>query len=211
MALVATHGALDWRARLLKRGFDLGLVLLAAPLLLPLVGIVALAIKIDSPGPVLFRQVRVGRNNRRFDIYKFRSMHASLCDANGQLSTQRLDKRVTRVGKFIRATSIDELPQLLNVLKGDMSIVGPRPHALGSLAGGRLFWEVAPAYWQRHILKPGLTGLAQVRGHRGATDHEHELKNRLTSDLQYCARWSFFGDIAIMIRTLGVLVHRQAF
>ncbi|WP_324808298.1 exopolysaccharide biosynthesis polyprenyl glycosylphosphotransferase [Sphingomonas sp. LY29] len=211
VALVATQGGMDWRARLLKRAFDLTLVILTLPILLPLLGIVVLAIKIDSPGPVLFRQVRVGRNNRHFDIYKFRSMHTSLCDANGQLSTQRLDKRVTRVGKLIRATSIDELPQLINVLKGDMSIVGPRPHALGSLAGGRLFWEIAPAYWQRHVLKPGLTGLAQVRGHRGATDHEHELENRLTSDLQYCAEWSLFGDIAILFRTAGVLVHRQAF
>lgn len=111
----------------------------------------------------------------------------------------------------MRRTSIDELPQLLNVLKGDMSIVGPRPHAIGSQANNKYFWEVDRMYWQRHSLKPGLTGLAQVRGHRGATEVEKDLTDRLQSDLEYIAGWSLRRDIGIVLRTVMVLKHDNAY
>ncbi|HZH06134.1 MAG TPA: sugar transferase [Lautropia sp.] len=165
----------------------------------------------DSPGPVFFRQQRMGRGNRLFSILKFRSMRSDLCDANGTRSTGRDDDRVTRVGRLIRSTSIDELPQLLNVLKGDMSLVGPRPHALGSLAGTQLFWEVDQRYWHRHACKPGITGLAQVRGFRGATNESVDLANRLHADLEYLNGWSIWRDVSILVRTFRVLVHQNAF
>ena len=120
-------------------------------------------------------------------------------------------QRVTRVGAFLRKSSIDELPQLFNVLKGDMSLVGPRPHAIGSLAGNKLFWEVDQRYWHRHSLRPGLTGLAQIRGLRGATDHESDLSSRLQSDLEYLVGWTIFRDVRILFATVGVLVHDRAF
>ncbi|NCU10859.1 MAG: sugar transferase, partial [Sphingomonadaceae bacterium] len=130
---------------------------------------------------------------------------------DGKVSASREDNRITRIGRLIRRTSIDELPQIFNVLKGDMSIVGPRPHALGSQAGQKLFWEVDDRYWTRHALKPGLTGLAQVRGFRGATDREADLANRLDSDLEYLGSWSLWHDMRIVLETLRVLVHARAF
>jgi lipopolysaccharide/colanic/teichoic acid biosynthesis glycosyltransferase len=146
-----------------------------------------------------------------FNLLKFRSMRVAESDSAGAHSTQREDARVTRVGRFIRATSLDELPQLLNVLHGDMSLVGPRPHALGSLAGIELFWDVDRRYWHRHTLKPGITGLAQVRGHRGATLQREDLILRLQSDFEYSERWSLWRDIAILFATVKVIVHRNAF
>jgi len=118
---------------------------------------------------------------------------------------------VTRVGRFIRRTSIDELPQLINVVIGDMSIVGPRPHAVGSRAENKLFWEIDERYWHRHAAKPGLTGLAQIRGFRGATDREDDLTNRLQADLEYLNDWSLWRDIKIIVMTFGVLRHKNAF
>ena len=123
----------------------------------------------------------------------------------------KADPRITAVGRFIRRWSIDELPQLFNVIMGEMSIVGPRPHALGSQAGAKLFWEVDDRYWERHALKPGLTGLAQIRGFRGATDREADLTDRLRADLEYLDGWSLARDIQIVFSTLGVLVHDQAY
>jgi lipopolysaccharide/colanic/teichoic acid biosynthesis glycosyltransferase len=111
----------------------------------------------------------------------------------------------------LRRTSIDEFPQLFNVLLGDMSLVGPRPHAIGSQAGDKLFWEVDRRYWQRHSLKPGMSGLAQVRGFRGATDTERDLEDRLQSDLEYVEGWTIMRDIKIIVQTLGVLVHERAY
>nr|WP_276589020.1 sugar transferase [Sphingomonas sp. GC_Shp_6] len=197
--------------RLLKRAFDLTVALAALALLWPLLLVVAVAIRIDSPGPIFFRQPRMGRGNGLFAILKFRSMRDDLCDRAGDRSTERGDPRITRVGRIIRATSIDELPQLLNVVIGDMSIVGPRPHALGSLAGDRLFWEVDPHYWDRHAIKPGITGLAQVHGFRGATVAERDLQNRLRADVAYMRGWSIWRDIRILIGTAGVVFHRNAF
>jgi polysaccharide biosynthesis protein PslA len=164
-----------------KRLLDLAITVPLLILLLPLLALVALGVKLDSAGPVLFKQDRVGRGNRLFKVLKFRSMRAESCDADGNRSASRDDDRITRFGRFIRSTSIDELPQLFNVLIGDMSLVGPRPHALGSLAGERLFWEVDETYWHRHQLKPGITGLAQIRGHRGATLHTSDLTNRVAA------------------------------
>jgi exopolysaccharide biosynthesis polyprenyl glycosylphosphotransferase len=209
--LVLSRGPLDLASRLQKRMFDLIVGGLAAILLAPLMLAVAVLIKLESPGPVFFRQVRVGQGNRQFRIFKFRSMRVDLLDHDGAQSAQRGDSRVTGVGKFIRRTSIDELPQIFNVLRGDMSIVGPRPHALGSLAGDSLFWDVTSYYWVRHALKPGITGLAQVRGLRGATETPEDLKNRVRADLEYLSDWSLANDILIVLRTLRVIVHKNAY
>lgn len=210
-ALVVSTGPLSLQQKATKRGFDILfsglLLLLAAPLML----LIALAIKLEDGGPVLFIQHRVGQGNRLFAMYKFRSMRAALQDISGTLSTSRTDHRLTRVGRLIRRLSMDELPQFLNVLRGDMSLVGPRPHALGSQAGHRLFWQVDRAYWQRHSLRPGLTGLAQIRGLRGATEREDDLAQRLSADLEYISGWSIFRDALIVFRTVKVLIHERAF
>lgn len=209
--VVVASGMLDLRQRFFKRILDLILGGVASFLLAPLFLLVSVAIRLDSPGPIFFVQDRVGRGNRLFGIYKFRSMRVADCDRVGARSTSRGDDRITRVGRIIRATSIDELPQILNILKGEMSFVGPRPHALGSLAGDRLFWEIDERYWHRHVCKPGLTGLAQVRGYRGATHHQSDLTNRLQADLEYVSGWTIFRDISIILGTLRVIVHRNAY
>jgi len=209
--LLVSVGPLGLRARAVKRLFDLVLAGSALLALSPLFLAVALAIRIEDAGPVFFVQRRMGRGNRFFRIFKFRSMTVAQADGDGNVSASRSDQRVTRVGRFIRSTSIDELPQLFNVMKGDMSIVGPRPHAIGSQAGSKLFWEVDLRYWQRHCLKPGLSGLAQVRGFRGATESESDLVNRLQSDLEYLEGWTILRDIKIILMTLRVLVHDRAF
>lgn len=209
--MIVANGPLGLSDRALKRGFDLAVALLMLALLSPLLIVVAIAVKLDSRGPVLFRQERIGRGNEIFQILKFRSMCALRSDHTGDRSASRDDDRITRVGRFIRATSIDELPQLLNVLKGDMSIVGPRPHALGSRAADKLFWEIDARYWHRHAAKPGLTGLAQVRGFRGATLVEADLANRLQADLEYLEDWSLWRDVKLVLLTLRVVLHRNAF
>ena len=204
-------GPLGLRARAAKRLFDVILAGGGLVLLSPLLLLTTIAILIEDGSPVLFMQRRVGRANRFFQVYKFRSMRLSSSDHDGNRSASMDDDRVTRVGAFIRRTSIDELPQLLNVLKGEMAIVGPRPHALGSHAGEKLFWEVDLRYWERHALKPGLTGLAQIRGLRGATDSEEDLSARLRSDLEYLDGWSLSRDLRIVLRTIRVLTHVRAF
>lgn len=209
--LVISQGSLRLVDRVKKRLFDLAIAIPALVFLGPLMIAVAMAIKLDSRGPVLFRQPRVGRSNVPFEIYKFRSMRQEEGDRAGARSTGRDDDRISRVGRFIRKTSIDELPQLLNVVRGDMSIVGPRPHALGSTAEDRLFWEISHRYWERHLLKPGITGLAQVRGFRGATEKTSDFTDRLTSDLEYLSGWRLWRDIAILAATLKVLVHPNAY
>ncbi|WP_098108644.1 sugar transferase [Novosphingobium sp. PC22D] len=209
--LMISTGPLGLRDRALKRLFDLVLTGGGVLALSPLMIAIAIAIKLEDRGPVFFVQRRMGRGNCFFNMYKFRSMTASKSDSDGNVSASKDDKRVTRVGRFIRSTSLDELPQLLNVLRGDMSLVGPRPHAIGSQAGDKLFWEVDLRYWQRHCLKPGLSGLAQVRGFRGATDHESDLVYRLQSDLEYLEGWTIWRDIKILLLTMRVLVHDRAF
>ncbi len=209
--LVLSRGPLNLANRFQKRSLDLILGLVALFFLAPLMALTAIAIKLESPGPVLFRQVRVGQGNRQFMMYKFRSMRVDATDSDGKQSTQRADPRITRVGNFIRRTSIDELPQLFNVLRGSMSIVGPRPHALGSLAGDSLFWETSAHYWVRHALKPGITGLAQIRGYRGATATVDDLNKRVRADLEYVSNWSMANDFLIILRTFRVMVHKNAF
>lgn len=209
--LVVSRGSMSLANRIKKRLFDLVFALPAVILLGPLLIVVAVCIKLDSPGPVFFRQPRVGRNNVPFMIYKFRSMRQEACDADGNVSTRRDDDRISRFGHFIRRTSIDEIPQLFNVLKGEMSIVGPRPHALGSTADDRLFWEITHHYWERHALKPGITGLAQIRGYRGATEKTSDLTDRLQSDLEYLSGWRMWRDVEIVFATLKVLVHPNAY
>lgn len=209
--LILSLGPLSLANRIQKRTFDL---LLAIPLLVvlsPVMLATALAITLESKGPVMFRQVRVGQGNRQFRILKFRSMRDEATDLSGDLSARRDDARTTRVGAVIRRTSIDELPQLFNVLRGDMSLVGPRPHALGSLAGDALFWEVTERYWLRHALKPGITGLAQIQGFRGATEHRDDLTQRLRCDLEYLSDWSVWNDILILLKTIKVLAHKNAY
>lgn len=209
--LLVSLGPLGLRARAIKRLFDLAVAGSALLFLAPLLVLTAVLIKLQDGGPVLFVQRRMGRGNTFFSMYKFRSMAVSRLDHDGVCSTTRDDARVTRIGRFIRRTSIDELPQLLNVLLGDMSIVGPRPHAIGSQAGDKLFWEVDQRYWLRHALKPGLTGLAQIRGFRGATEKESDLAGRLNADLEYLSGWSLWRDVTITLATAKVLVHDRAY
>nr|WP_234832037.1 sugar transferase [Sphingobium yanoikuyae] len=209
--LVVSRGPLNLADRARKRLLDIALTVPLVIALLPLLLLVAIAIKIDSTGPVFFRQQRIGRGNRLFRIYKFRSMRTDCGDALGSRSTGRSDDRVTRIGRFIRSTSIDELPQLFNVLLGEMSLVGPRPHALGSTADNAYFWQVDRQYWHRHALKPGITGLAQIRGFRGATETRGDILRRIEADLEYLHGWSLARDIGILLRTFNVLVHHKAF
>jgi lipopolysaccharide/colanic/teichoic acid biosynthesis glycosyltransferase len=209
--MVVSRGPLGLRHRLVKRTFDIFVAGSALVVLSPLLAVTALIIRMQDGGPVFFRQIRVGRSNRQFRILKFRSMYVAGSDEAGNRSASRSDDRITPFGRFIRATSIDELPQLLNVIGGDMSIVGPRPHALGSTADNLLFWDIDERYWQRHVMKPGLTGLAQVRGYRGATNCKEDLLNRLQSDLEYLRSWTIWRDFAIVLRTLGVLFHKNAY
>lgn len=209
--MVVADGPLSTFDSFVKRSFDIAVAGFALLVLAPVMLLTALAIKLESRGPVLFVQTRIGQGNRMFKVLKFRSMRVEKSDGEGQTSASREDDRITRVGKFIRKTSIDELPQLINVLVGDMSCVGPRPHALGSRAEDKLFWEIDERYWHRHAAKPGLTGLAQVRGFRGATVRESDLTYRLQADLEYLSHWSIWKDIKIMVMTLGVLVHKNAY
>src|SRR3546814_619911 len=163
--IILSRGPLNLMNRIQKRALDLVVAILALVILSPLLLFVAIAIRLESPGPVLFRQMRVGQGNRQFRIFKFRSMRSDSSDADGSQSTARADGRITRIGHLIRRTSIDELPQLLNVIRGEMSMVGPRPHALGSTAGNELFWHASQQYWLRHALKPGITGLEIGQAH----------------------------------------------
>lgn len=210
-SVIVAVGPLNLLDRFIKRLFDLALAIVGLIAVLPVLLSTALVIRLTSPGPILFTQTRIGRGNKMFRMIKFRSMRVQLLDSAGHRSTSRDDDRITRVGRFIRRTSIDELPQLINVIKGDMSIVGPRPHALGSRAADKLFWEVDQRYWDRHAAKPGLTGLAQVRGFRGATLVEADLTNRLQADLEYLENWSIWRDVKIIFLTVRVIFHRNAF
>jgi polysaccharide biosynthesis protein PslA len=209
--VVVSRGPLNLANRAKKRALDIALTVPVLIALLPVMIAVAIAIRLESPGPIFFRQERMGRGNRIFQILKFRSMRVETSDSDGTRSASRDDDRITRVGRLIRRTSIDELPQLINVLLGDMSLVGPRPHALGSKAGDELFWRVDRQYWLRHALKPGITGLAQVRGFRGATEHRRDIINRLEADLEYLQGWSLWRDIGILAKTAQVLVHKNAY
>ena len=177
----------------------------------PVLGLAALATKLESGGPVLYRQTRVGREGEDFEVLKLRTMVVGAEKLGAGFAVDKGDSRITRVGRILRRTSIDELPQLWNVLIGNMSLVGPRPHALGSTAGGALFWQAVNGYWTRHAMKPGLTGLAQVRGFRGATHSLQDIERRVAADLEYVNTWSIWLDLKILIKTPLVMMHRNAF
>jgi Undecaprenyl-phosphate glucose phosphotransferase len=176
-------------------------------LLSPLFAAIAIAIKLDSRGPVFFTQLREGFNDRQFRVFKFRTMYVDGCDTGDIRQAVEADPRVTRVGAFLRRTSLDEIPQLFNVIGGEMSLVGPRPHAPSTKAGQRLFREVVSTYAARHRVKPGLTGWAQVNGWRGLTDTDDKLLNRLEHDLHYIDNWSVTLDLRILLRTLLIPVR----
>lgn len=186
----------------LKRVLDIAGSSVALLILSPFLLGVAVLIKLDSPGPVLFTQIRWGKNCRKIRVYKFRSMRTDMCDASGVAQTVQNDPRVTRIGAILRRTNIDELPQLLNVLKGDMSLVGPRCHAINMLAAGMLYQELVPEYHQRHAMRPGITGLAQMRGLRGPTDRPAKARARIASDLHYIENFSIFLDLKIIMGTV---------
>jgi lipopolysaccharide/colanic/teichoic acid biosynthesis glycosyltransferase len=186
----------------LKRQLDIIISAAALIVILPLFLVIALLIKLDDGGPVLFRQRRWGINGRTIQIYKFRSMRVDLCDPTGVRQTVRGDNRVTAIGAILRRTNFDELPQLFNVLMGDMSLVGPRCHAINMLAAGRLYEELVPEYHQRHSMRPGITGLAQIRGWRGPTEQRHHARSRIACDLHYIANFSLWLDLKILLRTL---------
>ncbi|MBA3897955.1 MAG: undecaprenyl-phosphate glucose phosphotransferase [Sphingomonadaceae bacterium] len=192
--------------QLIKRALDVVLGSIALILATPVLIAAAIAIRLDGPGPIFFRQMREGFNNHRFAIWKFRTMRADASEHDAIRQAKRGDDRVTRVGKFLRRTSIDELPQLFNVLDGSMSLVGPRPHAPSTRAGERPFAEVVKSYASRHNVRPGITGWAQVNGWRGETDTEEKLVRRLEHDLFYMERWSVPFDLYILVRTVGAVL-----
>jgi Undecaprenyl-phosphate glucose phosphotransferase len=197
-----------WQS-VIKRGEDLVVGVLALILCAIPMAAIALLIKLDSPGPVLFRQRRTGFNNREFEMLKFRTMYDHMADHCVQQQATKNDPRVTRIGAILRCTSLDELPQIFNVLRGHMSIVGPRPHAPGTRAGSRPFEEVVDRYAARHRVRPGLTGLAQVRGLRGETSTEDKLIQRVESDLEYIENWSPVLDLLIMLRTAVIVLRMK--
>ena len=190
----------DWNL-VFKWVFDKTVAATALLLLSPVMVATAIAIKLESKGPVFFRQKRHGFNNQLIDMYKFRSMYTDMADASASRLVTKDDPRVTRVGRFIRRTSIDELPQLFNVLGGELSIVGPRPHALQAKADNKLYYEAVEGYFARHRVKPGMTGWAQIHGWRGETDTVDKIMQRVNHDLYYIENWSILLDIYIVLMT----------
>jgi Undecaprenyl-phosphate glucose phosphotransferase len=199
---------LDEVAALVKRIEDVVIAAVCLLLTLPLMLVIALSIKLDSRGAVLFRQKRLGANNLPFDLLKFRSMYLEQADPLGRQLTRAGDPRITRVGRFLRMTSMDELPQLINVLKGDMSLVGPRPHALAASAAGIAYARASSEYPIRHRVKPGITGWAQVNGWRGETTTIEQIQRRVEHDLYYIENWSLTFDLLILGRTVFSVLSR---
>ena len=199
---------LDEVAALVKRVEDVVIAVLCLILTLPLMLAIALSIKLDSRGPVLFRQKRLGANNLPFNLLKFRSMYVEQTDPLGHQLTRAGDPRITRVGRFLRMTSTDELPQLINVLRGDMSLVGPRPHPLAASAAGISYARAISEYPIRHRVKPGITGWAQVNGWRGETTTIEQIRQRVEHDLYYIENWSLTFDLLILGRTVFAVLSR---
>ena len=193
---------------ILKRGVDVALATLALLFLLPMLLFVSLAIMLTSPGPIFFRQERTGRDGRPFRIFKFRTMFVDRGDTTGVKQTTANDDRVTPLGRLLRAKSIDELPQLINVLIGDMSLVGPRPHVAGMLAAGVTYETLVPYYGLRCAVSPGLTGWAQANGFRGPTDDATLALARVDHDLAYIQNFSLWLDFKIMFLTAWIELTR---
>jgi Undecaprenyl-phosphate glucose phosphotransferase len=206
---LVTRKPLNEAAAIVKWLEDKLIALLCLIFVLPLMSSIALAIKLDSKGPVFFRQQRLGARNRPFNLLKFRSMYADQADPLGRQLTRAGDPRVTRVGRLLRRTSLDELPQLINVLRGDMSLVGPRPHAVAAKAGGLPYVEAVDDYPLRCRVKPGITGWAQVNGWRGETTRVEQLKGRVACDLYYVENWSLGLDLLILGRTVVTVLSRR--
>jgi Undecaprenyl-phosphate glucose phosphotransferase len=199
----------DWDM-VMKSVFDRIVGALILVLAAPVMALIALAIKLDSPGPALFRQKRFGFNNERIDVFKFRSLYHDQADPLASKVVTKNDSRVTRVGRFIRKTSLDELPQLFNVVfKGNLSLVGPRPHAVQGKLQNRLFDEAVDGYFARHRVKPGITGWAQVNGWRGEIDNEEKIQKRVEFDLYYIENWSVMFDVYILFRTPFALMKTE--
>lgn len=190
------------QALIVKRAMDIVLAALALIALLPLLVATAIAVKLTSKGPVLFRQSRPGLHGRAFEMLKFRTMYADAGDVSGVRQTSANDARVTPLGRFLRAKSIDELPQLFNVLMGDMSLIGPRPHVEGMLAGGVRYDELVPYYDLRYEMRPGLSGWAQANGLRGPTTDPALAKARIDHDIAYIQNFSVLLDLRIIARTI---------
>jgi Undecaprenyl-phosphate glucose phosphotransferase len=197
---IAERPIKDWNA-ICKSVEDVVIATTGLVLSAPLLLVIAVAIKLDSLGPVLFRQPRLGFNQRQFLVYKFRTMYSELEDIMGDRLVRRGDRRVTRVGAVLRRLSLDELPQLFNVLRGEMSIVGPRPHPLNAKAKDKLYDEIVAGYASRHRVKPGITGWAQVNGWRGETDTYEKIERRVEHDLYYVENWSVGFDLWILLLT----------
>lgn len=194
------------RHTFLKRIMDVGIGSLALVLGAPFLALIALAIRLDTPGPIFFKQKRHGFNNRVFDVYKFRSFRTDVADPLAKNQVIKGDGRITRVGKFIRNTSIDELPQLLNVIKGEMSLVGPRPHAVGMHTGNIETYRLVDEYAHRHKVKPGMTGWAQINGSRGPLHDAASVALRVKLDLEYIERSNWWFDLVIMAKTIPCLL-----
>ena len=188
---------------------DKALALIMLGISAPLIIMIAILIKLESRGPVFFRQERYGFNNKPIKVFKFRTMYLDRGDRSGGERTIRGDPRVTRAGRILRAVSLDELPQLINVLTGEMSLVGPRPHPTAMRVGDRLYGDAVDEYAQRHRVKPGITGWAQINGFRGEVDTLEKGRARVVYDLEYIERWSFWLDLKILVLTLPAVWSRR--
>mgnify|MGYP000038299306 CR=1 FL=1 len=198
----------DWDS-VAKRGFDILFSLIGIVVFSPIMLATAIAIKLDSKGPVLFKQLRHGFNNEAIEVLKFRSMYFEQCDPTAKAAVTKNDPRVTRVGRFIRKTSIDELPQFFNALVGSLSLVGPRPHAVTAQTRDRLYEEVVDGYFARHKVKPGVTGWAQINGWRGEIDTDEKIRKRTEYDLYYIENWSLWLDLKILFLTPVRLMNTE--
>ena len=198
----------DWDA-IAKRMFDIVFSLFGIVLFSPIMLATAIAIKLDSKGPVIFRQKRHGFNNEVINVWKFRSMYVDQCDPTAKLAVTKNDSRVTRVGRFIRKTSIDELPQFFNSLGGSLSLVGPRPHAISANSNNVLYNDVVDGYFARHKVKPGVTGWAQINGWRGEIDKPEKIVMRTEYDLNYIENWSLWFDLKILFLTPVRLLNTE--
>ncbi|OCP36579.1 undecaprenyl-phosphate glucose phosphotransferase [Ensifer sp. LC163] len=198
----------DWDS-VAKRGFDIFFSIVALVLLWPVMLGTAIAVKATSPGPIIFKQKRHGFNNETIEVYKFRSMYTHMSDPSARSAVTKGDPRVTPVGRFIRKSSIDELPQIFNVLKGELSLVGPRPHAVLAQTHNRTYSDVVEGYFARHRVKPGVTGWAQINGWRGEIDNDEKIRLRTAFDLHYIENWSLLFDLKILFLTPFRLLNTE--